>query len=327
MPEEGSYYYAIFLQDKVGEKIDIVFNNFRNFTNTPAIVVKEEIIKISSLTATSFASYVVLKWEYKSSVKSTLKKASIYRNIKPILNDDDKNASIKIASVDCALNSYTDVPLSNVDYYYGVFIENEKNISYIPNVNVTVSPIFIESNNESDNSYFSDFFVPLPLLSFTTNPKNGENFTGSGIFKTPYKIKYNNITAGIIENDKLKFLDVYNKCKKNELNNLKKIPIKLLSNEEYFEPEEFKSEYQTAIKLFRSNNYSESLSIFENLLTEKLASGLKIRVLYYIGVIKYFFGEYNMSLLYLLTPNDTYKKEVSPYINSIYAIVFPTFER
>jgi len=327
IPSEGSYYYAIFLQDKVGEKIDIVFNNFRNFTNYPVDVAKEEVIKITGVKVTSFSTTATLNWEYEGAVKTNEKKVSIYRNIKPILNDDEKSKSIKIASVDCSLKNYTDTPLSNINYYYGVFIEDEKNISYIPNINVTISPIFIESDNKSEIYYSSEYFVPLPLLSFTTDPKNGENFSDPGIFKTPYKIKYNKETSFIIENDKLKFIDVYNKYKKNELNNLKKISINLLPNEDFFEPEEFKIEYKTAINLLMSNKYSESLNIFEKLLTEKLASAMKIRVLYYIGVIKYFFGEYNQSLLYLLSPKDTFYKEVTPYINSIYAIIFPTFER
>lgn len=327
IPVEGSYYYAIFLQDKVGDKIDIVFNNFRNFTNTPVKVIKEEIVKILRVEATPFSTSIVLNWEYDGSFKSTIKKVSIFRNIKPILNEDDKRSSIKIASVDCTLKKYTDTPLSNINYYYGVFIENEKDISYVPNVNVTIAPVFVEKENKIDNSTFSEYFVPLPLLSLTTDPKNGENFTGPGAFKTPYKIKYNKETISVIENDKQKFLDVYNKYKKNELNSFKKIPINLLPNEDLVEPEEFKVEYQSALNFFKSNNYAESLNIFEKLLTEKLESALKTRVLYYIGVIKYFLGDYNMSLLYLLSPNDSFKKEVSPYINSIYYILFPTFER
>jgi len=86
-------------------------------------------------------------------------------------------------------------------------------------------------------------------------------------------------------------------------------------------------EYNKAIELIKGNDYNNALYLLEELLIETIPQNLFKRISYYIGMIYYLNGDYYQSYLYFVLCLEDFRKEILPYITSIYLNIFSTLER
>jgi|GEM_PF-1509396 len=322
----GNFYYAIIITDKSSNIDNIILVPYRNYTIKPATISQANLFNITKINSESDKAKIKINWDYNTESKNSIR-IMLYRNTTPINNKELLDNSIKIATLDIADKMYFDIPIANIDYYYAIFIEDEKEKEYIPDVNITVNPVSIEKQNVIFPEFSIDNFIPLPLLTIKSDPKSGKLFLDPQILKNPSKIDYSKNTEDIINNYKSSYKDLYEDFNKEKQIKLQHLGIRYLNNEEIFETQEYSIEYKNAIKYMKNNNIESSLQIFEELIKEILPDELQLRVSYYIGIIYYIKGNYYMSYIYLNYAYDNFKKEITPYLNSIYFNIFESLER
>ncbi|MBN2544922.1 MAG: hypothetical protein JXB50_03930 [Spirochaetes bacterium] len=326
LESEGSYYYSVIITNKNTNNDYIVLIPYRNYTLKPAVIQKEDFFTIKSLKVSSKNSYIDINWDYeKSSETST--KVLIYRNINPIENDKILQSSIKIATLNIESKSYIDVPLPNITYYYAIFVENEKEKKFISDINISTNPVMIRGEDFTLKNFSIDYFIPLPLLSIKNDPVTGKSFVDPQVMFNPKKIDYTKKTKEIIEDDKLLYKDIYYNYEQELKSKYNLLEANILNNEVIFETEDYKNEYKNAIIYFNNKEYDLALNIFENLTLELIPENLLNRISYYIGLLYYLKGNFYLSYIYLNYSYESFKKEVEPYLNSIYAIIFEKLER
>jgi len=325
-PDYGEYYYAVIIMNRKDERENLIFIPFRNYTTTPVVITKEERWEIIRFSAQSNNKNISLEWDYKSdSDKKNM--VMIYRNIVPITDDEILKNSIKIASVDIDDKGYIDYPIANINYYYAIFVVGEQNKKYQPNVNITIEPVCIKGAGGVFFDFSIDNFTPLPILSLYKDPATGKNFKDPQILKVPQLIKYNQRVESIISNDKKKFSDIYDECKKKYNEMIIPLQFHMLNDEELFEPKDYKIEYNRSISLIKTGDYNNALKTLEEILIENPPDYLKIRIAYYIATIYYITEDYYKSYIYYMLCFQYFRKETLPYINSISNILFPQLER
>lgn len=324
--QDGMYYYAVIITDKNSQKETLIFVPYRNYTLKPAEITTKSIFTLTSLKALSKESYVILSWEYQGKEEENTK-ISIYRAIKQIDSENSLNLSTKIATIDIKNRSYVDIPLPDIGYYYAIFIEDDKDRKFIPAVNITTDPIVIYSKNIALNEFSLETFQPLPLLTIKEDPITGSPIDSPQTSVFPLKIQYNERVKKIIEEDKKTNKDIF-KTFENELEKSKEmLPVKILNNEDAFEPTEFKNEYKNVIDLIKKQQYDSAQKILEDIINYMLPESLLARVSYYLGLIYYIKGELNLSFIYLNYSYNSFKTDIEPYLNSIYVILFDKLER
>lgn len=325
-PDYGEYYYAVIIMSKKDERESLIFIPFRNYTTVPVVIAKDEKCEIIRFSSKSNNKNISLEWDFK---KDSDKKyiAMIYRNIVPITDEEILSNSIKIAQIDIDDKSYIDYPLSNINYYYAIFLQGEERKRYIPNVNITLNPVSIKGGVELFFEFSIDNFIPLPILSLYKDPATGKNFKDPQILKVPQLIKYNKKVESIILDDKKKFSDITKKCIEDSKDAMIPLKFHILNDEEVFEPKDYKIEYNNAISLIKNGDYNNALKNLEEILIENPPDYLKVRISYYIASIYYINEDYYKSYIYYMLCFDEFRKETLPYINSISNILFPTLER
>ena len=326
-PESGTYYYAALIVNKETNKEDIIFVTFRNYTSSPVVVEKIKSIKITSIKTESNKTSVSVLWSDVSPDKVDNKKISLYRNITPILDDEQLKDSIKIASLDLSSKMFIDFPLSNINYYYAIFLEDDSNKEYLPDINITTKPVFVEMQSKIISDFDVENFIPLPLITLQNDPETGEKMNDTFILKSPVKIEYSQKTSEIVEENRMKNIEIYNGYMKEKNLNIEKLPFKFLKNEEEFEPTEFKIEYNRAMLLIREKDYLKAKITLEDMLSETLPDILMRRVCYYTGMIYYYLSDYNKSYIFFIVSFGTFRKEILPYINSIHYQLYEKIER
>ncbi len=324
--KEGSYYYAVIITEKESNKNNTVLIPYRNYSMKPAAIEKAAAIQFKKLSVESNETSISIKWEYSSTAKVG-KKINIYRSTQPIEDEKALNDSIKIASVEIDALSYVDQPVENIGYYYAVFPEDEAEKTFIKDVNYTSKPVSITKRTVLFQDFSIDTFIPLPLLSLKDDPITGKMFLDPQILKNPVKIAYNKKVKKIINDNKIKFRDIYDETKAQKDEKTKSLEFKMLPDEEIFTTTDYAPEYKDIITNISSKNYDAALAIMENLLKEIIPDKLLVRLSYYIGEIFYYKKNYYMAYIYLNSAYDAYKKETVPYLNSIYEKVFYTLDR
>jgi len=254
-PSDGLYYYAIIITEKASNKDNAVFVPHRNYSLQPVVIEKTINIEITKFSAESNESSIMLKWEYKSDA-TTNKKVTIYRNTEPITNDRLFNDSIKISSVEISANSYIDIPIDNINYYYAIFIENDiNNKSYIDGINITTNPVSINNRYVLFREFSIDSFIPLPLLTLKDDPATGKTFIDPQILKNPVKIEYTKNVKNIIGANNNLYKDVYDETKKQKNNKLMPLDIHILNDEAIFETNDYNLEYKKMIDFLKNKKY------------------------------------------------------------------------
>ncbi len=251
----------------------------------------------------------------------------IYRNTEPIKSNDVLMTSIKIGTLDIKAKLYVDVPISNIDYYYAIFVEGDIEKTFIPDVNISTNPVAIVKSNETFPDFSINNFIPLPLLAIKNDPKSGKYFLDPQILKNPKKIDYTDNVKKIINNYRLQFNNVFTDFMKNKQKDLQYLGFHILNNEDIYVPEEYKLEYNNAISYIKNKKYNLALNILEEIINEILPDDLLQRVSYYVGLIYYTKSDFYMSYVYLILAYDSYRKEVLPYLESIYLKIFEKLER
>jgi hypothetical protein len=326
-PSDGLYYYAIIITEKASNKDNAVFVPHRNYSLQPVVIEKTINIEITKFSAESNESSIMLKWEYKSDA-TTNKKVTIYRNTEPITNDRLFNDSIKISSVEISANSYIDIPIDNINYYYAIFIENDiNNKSYIDGINITTNPVSINNRYVLFREFSIDSFIPLPLLTLKDDPATGKTFIDPQILKNPVKIEYTKNVKNIIGANNNLYKDVYDETKKQKNNKLMPLDIHILNDEAIFETNDYNLEYKKMIDFLKNKKYDKALIICENLIKEILPDDLLKRISFYLGQLYYNKKNYYMSYIYLNYSFEAFKKETTPFLDSIYQNIFYSLER
>ena len=324
--EYGNYYYAVVTTDKATNKDNAILIPYRNYTLKPASIIKSDFFQITAIKADSKNTYNKIEWNYKTNSDEAVK-VNIFRNTHAITDNEKLKSSIKIATIDIASKQYIDVPVSNIDYYYAVFIEGEDNKDFKTNTNITNSPVSVNVKEEIFPEFSSDTFTPLPLIAIENDPTSGKYFLDPQILRNPKKVNYNEITKKIINDDRSKYIETYNKYVKEKQENLQKLPFHVLNDEDIYEPQEYKIEYKTAIIQIKMGEYDKALLLLEEVIKEILPDDLTKRVSYYIGLIYYTKENYYQSYVYLVTAYSSYRREVIPYFKSIYLNIFEKLER
>jgi len=323
---EGIYYYSVIITNKNTNKDNIVLIPYRNYTLKPAIIQKEDFFMIKTLKVSSKNSYINIDWEFEKTSESSTK-VLIYRNINTIENEKILQSSIKIATLNIESKSYIDIPMPNITYYYAIFIENEKDKKFIPDVNISTNPVIIRGEDFTFKNFSIDYFIPLPLLSIKNDPVTGKSFVDPQVMFNPKKIDYTKKTNVIIEDDKLLYKDIYFNYEQELKSKFNLLETHILNNEEIFETEDYKNEYRNAIVYLNNKEFDPALNIFENLTMELISENLLNRISYYIGLIYYLKGNFYLSYIYFNYSYASFKKEVEPYLNSIHSIIFEKLER
>lgn len=324
--EYGYYYYAVIITNRRTNEDNLVLVPYRNYTLKPAEISKEDLFLIRTFSAESKRNYITLRWEYRTESGSTTK-VMLYRNTAPIKNINSLYKSIKIATLDIGTKLYIDTPVSNIDYYYAIFVEGEAVKTFVPKINITIDPVSIIDTNEAFPDFSIDNFIPLPLLAIKNDPKSGKYFVDPQILKNPKKYKYNFKVKKTINDQRVEFNDIFSDLMKEKQAKLQKLDFHILYNEDIFFPKEYKVEYNTALDHIENNKYTEAKAIFEELIKEILPDDMLERVGFYLGLIYYSQGDYYMSYIHLILSYDTYRREVFPYLESIYQNVFAKLER
>lgn len=321
----GEYYYAILIKNKEGIE-NLIFIPFRNYTLNPIVIEKKEKYEIIKFSAKSNNKNIILEWDYKSDLneKSDVM-VMIYRNITPITNEEILTNSIKIAQINIKDKTYIDYPIANINYYYAIFIQDEEQKRFIPDVNITINPLSIKGSSEIFFDFSIDSFIPLPILSFFNDPATGKNFKDPQILKIPQLIKYNQKIKDIISNDKNKFYDILKES--NIKNNTIPLDFNMLKDEELFEAKNYKIEYNRALLFIRNKDYDNALNTLEEILIENPLDYLKVRISYYIATIYYIKGDYYKAYIYYIFSYNDFHKEIEPYLESISNIIFKKLER
>jgi hypothetical protein len=323
--EDGEYYYAVLITNKAKNDNSVIFVPYRNFTIKPAVIVTEDIFEVTSLSAASKNTYVKLEWNFKTE-SSANKNIVIYRNTKPIKDNDFLNSSIKITSTDIKNRSFIDVPLPHFEYYYAAFVEEEKDKKFLPDINITLNPVSIEEQNELFPEFSVDNFIPLPLIILQNDPKTDKMFSEPQVLKNPKKIQYNDNVKEIINNIRISYSDVFNQFMKENEKNLLKLNFHILYNEDIFEVKEYSSEYKSALLYIQNKDYDKAQKILEELIREIMPDELLSRVSFYLGQIYYLKGNNYMAYLYFVYSYNSFKKEISPYLSSIYQQIFKSLD-
>lgn len=324
--QEGEYYYAVIITDKNSMKEILIFIPYRNYTMKPAVIRLKAMFKLNSFNATAKDNYALLSWDYEGP-NDEEKKISIYRSTQPINKEESLKIATKISSTDISSKSYVDLPLPDIPYYYGIFIEDEQVKSFIPRVNITDTPIIIQGKTSTLTEFSFETFKPLPLLTIQEDPITGKPINPPQASFFPRKIECNDKVKKIIEEDKNENKELFINFQK-ELQKKKEIlQVKILSNEQIFEPIEYKTEYKSAIELIKNQKYDEAFNILKDLINLILNEELLVRVSYYLGIMYYIKAEDYHSFIYLNYSYNNFKKEVEPYLESIYTLLFDKIER
>ncbi|OHD07065.1 MAG: hypothetical protein A2086_05145 [Spirochaetes bacterium GWD1_27_9] len=325
-PFLGTFYYAIITSSIETNKPNIIFVQFRNYTSKEIVIKNKDLFKITRINAKSTKSSIIIEWDYTSNSTNPTN-IVLYRNTDPILNESVLVSSIKITTQKIDVKSFLDIPISKIKYFYAISLENDNEKEFIPNVTITTDSVFIESKIETINTFSTENFIPLPLISLQMDPKSGKDFLDPQILKNPQKIKYNDKLKEIITKYKKDNEKLFDKFTNEELKKMDKIPVHILNDEEIFITKDYAMEYNKAIELIKGNDYNNALYLLEELLIETIPQNLFKRISYYIGMIYYLNGDYYQSYLYFVLCLEDFRKEILPYITSIYLNIFSTLER
>jgi len=324
--ETGNYFYAVIITKKSTNHDEEFLIRYRNYTISSSIISQDDFFQITKLSVLSVNSYNKINWEYEHSGTDNAK-IMIYRNTEQINSADKIASSIKIATVDINTKLYIDVPVSNIPYYYAIFLEGEVVKVFTPEINFTTQSFIVNKKMELLNNFSFEDFTPLPLLVLKNDPESGKFFLDRQILTNPKKVSYKKNTQEIIENDKNKYKDLYDKYSNNYQKALQTINFKILNNEDIYEPNEYKVEYKSAIGFIRNKDFISSQKIFEEIIKNILPDELMERVSYYLGLIYYQNGDFYKSYMYLIYSNEKYKNEVNSYLKSIELNIFSKLER
>lgn len=324
--EYGEYYYALMITDKSTNEDKIILVPYRNYTLRPAVILKSDFFKINSFNVSSKNTYIRLDWNYQSDSNSNIK-ILLYRHTKPINNQDILNNSLKIGTLDINSKIYVDIPASNIEYYYAIFLEGQKIKEFQPGISFSDNPVSIKSAHEIFPDFSIDNFIPLPLLSINNDPKSGKLFMDPQILKNPKKIPYEKKIKEIMNKSHENFSEIYSNSIKEKQEKLQILTFHILNSEEIYEPNEYINEYNNALNHIKNMEYDKALVILQELIKEILPEDLLERVSYYMGMIYYTKGNFYISYLYLIYPYENYRKEILPYLNSIYMNIFTALER
>jgi len=326
LPPVGNNYYAIMITNKINGKDDLALVPFRNYILKPVVVTKDDIFELNKFSAKSNKISIILEWTYKTESKKSTK-VSIYRNTEQIKNEAGLTNSIKIATVDIESKLFIDVPIAGINYYYAIFTENDAYKSFIENISFSKIPVNIEKKVETINDFSTDTFIPLPLIALQHDPKSGKEFVDPQILKNPQKIEYNPKLNIVVQKLKKNYTKIYDKYIMDTQIKVRHLDFRLLTDEEIYDPKEYSQEYSKIINYIKGNDYINAQSILENLIVETISDKLLKRLSYYLGLIYYLNGDYYKSYQYLVIPYDEYKKEIIPFLDSIYYNVFRNLER
>lgn len=325
-PQYGSYYYTLLVTSKFTQKDNIIFIPFRNYTTRPVTIEKGEYFEITSLSASIESSSIILEWDFKSESKAE-KNLYIYRHTLPINEREALKGATKIANISIHKRSHIDSPPPNIRYYYALFLEDAGELTFVENVNITAEPISINGHYDALSRFDIDSFIPLPLLTFKNDPRSGRRFIDPMLLKSPKRIKYKKSVAKVIDSYKTEHKELFLEHEKEISLKSSHLPFHILSDEELYESKAFESEYSEAITLIKNSRYDEALPILESLLNESLSEELLKRVAYYTGAIYYHKGSFYKSYIYLVLPYESYRREVLPYLQSIYFNIYYSLER
>lgn len=325
-PHYGSYYYTLLITSKFTGKDNIIFIPFRNYTSKAVTIERSEKFQLTSLTASAETSSIHLEWEFETESRAE-KELHIYRSTSPITDEAGLEKALKVAATSIHKRSYVDSPAPNIRYYYALFPADTEELFFTVGVNTTSEGLSISARHDLLNRFNIDTFIPLPLLTFKNDPKSGRNFIDPMLLKSPKKIKYKKKVASIIAGYKEQHTELH-KAHESELTALTAhLPFHMLNDEALFEAEAFESEYSRAISLIRAENYDDALTLLEGLLEQSLSETLLKRVAYYTGAIYYNKGSFYKAYIYLVLPFSDYRREILPYIESIYFNIYYSLER
>ncbi|MBR6201081.1 MAG: hypothetical protein IKQ61_12560 [Spirochaetales bacterium] len=321
-PPVGQSYYAVIIRNSHNSFRNVIFISFRNYTFKPVVIEHQKTLAITSFRADAHDNHIQLHWSYDGTDNG--KSVSIYRSLSPITGDYALAQAIKIANCSLDAQTLTDMPVSNINYYYAIFFSDESHHSYTPNVNITDGPVYISESSDIMAEFNIDNFIPLPLLTFKTDPITGKPIKKPFIYKAPIPMAYSDKTAAahnvmLAEND-----DVQAYLNQKNHGAGDKLDFTMLEDEDSYTPQEFDLEYKLLQSLLREKDYLNALFTLENLLCEPLSVSMRDRVSYYAGVIYYLQGDYRKAYIYLVLPLESYPKETSVYLTSIHTILYNT---
>lgn len=323
-PGVGSFYYAVIITNKKSLKDDVILIPFRNYNTNPIEIKSEDSVKVKTINALANKHSINITWDCDMD-DSKDQNLSLYRSTEPIINEDILKKSIKISSLKATLKFYVDIPIPRITYYYAIFVENNDEKRFIPDVTITTNGVSVESKGDLMNNFSVDTFIPLPLLSFDKDPNSGKYFNDSQILKNPKIIQYFANTKNVIES--LKKDNLYKRYSNDKERSLKPLDFKFLNDEEIYSAKEYANEYETIIKHLKKGEYLNARFLLEQYITEMLPKDLLKRVSYYLGQICYMNKEYNYSYIYLVYSYNDFPKEVNPFLLSITNKIFDTLER
>lgn len=324
-PAPGTYYYAVIITDKNGFKDFDILIPYRNTLPFPVTVEKEKTYNIKNI-KTETDNRITLKWEYETDATADTN-VLIFRNTKPISNNDILKESVSIGKTSISSVKFIDFPVPGINYYYAIIPENLYIQTFIPNMNYTTTPSNISAGINylrSNNSYE---FTPLPLLSLQEDPGTGTKFSDTQIFKSRTNVliskKIDSIISGIKSRNKKAGKSIDNECSEKE----KQLEIKMLPDEDIYKPGLYVDNYKNGIDNFKSKNYTVALEYFDNITISNTSDDILLRAYYYTGLCYYESGQYYNSYIYLLQSLEKYKKTVTPYIESSLYKIYNSIER
>jgi len=309
-----NYYYAILMEDK-DSLLHEVFIPFRNLTSSASsITEKTEDDSPALVTAIEArAGEDSIQLSFKCSKPSA--ELFIYRNTKPIVDQNDLLDANLIATLSGASGSFGDYPVPGIGYYYGIIDSNlikTGNYIFKAGENITIIPAEIQLKSTERiglPEISSSRPRPLPYLSISRGFQTGQQLSPSIIDSIPETAEISPEAARTIG-------EILALVPKTETAELSAVILK----PELSAPAG--SERSMLLKIletdFISGNYSSAADRLLEFQKIKRSLEIEASIHFYLGQIYYFTGEIKNSFTQFLFAEEYYYLESRPWIESLF---------
>jgi len=313
--ESGSYYYAVLSEAPSGD-INEVFLPFRNKSTQPVEirVAAEEaeptIARVISLQVERRGQEVILRFQPSRDDRNL----AIFRATEPIDDLDAVNGATRIEVISSDRDTYTDVPVPGISYYYGVFDPDavaQGELDFAEGDNVSAAsvriPVEVASVERAIPEEPTPRRRPLPFLIIDQSLREGDALVQSPLRLTSNPQPLSQETEEAVQR-------LFGEAGPAEPEPLREPEV--LPEERLTDPKGPRLTLQTIVENpFQEGRWHESIRLLSNMLSIALPEDVEARVHFYLGQARYFAGERRQAFLEFVLAREQYRLEAAPWID------------
>ncbi|MBI9106042.1 MAG: hypothetical protein JEZ04_04805 [Spirochaetales bacterium] len=309
-----NYYYAILMEDEKS-LLHEVFIPFRNLTHSAASI-KEKTENDSPALVTAIdarAATKSIRLSFRCSKPSA--ELFVYRNIKPIVDQNDLLTANLIASLSGSASLYTDYPIPGIGYYYGIIDSNlikTGNYIFKAGENITIIPAeiaLVSTERVGLPKILPSRSKPLPYLSISRGFQTGRQLSPSVIDSIPELSEVSPETEEYIK----KLLSRIPEVSRQELK-----PLLLKPDSNAPSGSERSMLLQILEADFLNGNFASAADKLLEFQMIKRSREIEASIHFYLGQIYYFLNDKHKALTEFLFAEEFYYLESRPWIESLF---------